>query len=330
MKYSQVACKLPSIQELKENFQRLGNLSEDDSSRYANVNLLIENTKKALDVFVQAKELIPNLDLYYSLVSMRNKNGSSFLGGIPDLSRCLGFEDGDIKQSYEKLWPRCGCCHNYMTFIGTFDLYPWLLPLHALTGSFATGIRKDEYDLFSSIGNVRMTQHSCLFGKINYHIFMCMSDTSEHISYPGYDAEILISKIYQDQSKNIPLEVDSSFVPSGAAIYDEEKTFMDYDLRVDFSFDWWDDPNKDSYEKIVQENPEIFDNRIYDYTFFGLAQSQQEPKHYRTTNRYCPQPDMTPLFNFDDGDRDFTYQIYGDMQQSEGFEIFCKIDGSCT
>ena len=248
-------------------------------------------------------------------------------GGVPDLTNYYLFKKDQFNT--KKIWPRCGCCHKYMRFIAQVDLYPWLLPIHALTGQYRNdGPSNDEYGVYSSVGNFNMVQHPSIFQSHFLHIFMC-PDSGQHWDNPNFDAAAICTKKYVDavDAPEFQIDYDAYYqsLPVKATLFKPDKiSKVDFKISADCSYD------DDDIEDIMDDNREIFNTYHDEFDMFGIPRSQQEPKRYNTTNSYIPQSQMTPLLAFNHPEDDFTYQIYADMQGSNGYFIHCKVDGSCT
>lgn len=330
-------CSLPSIEVMEENASRLENVYYLGDYRQ-NTRMLIENAKQVLDISRRARQIVsdPEVDLRYCLVPRVGEAIAGKVGGLPNFYGVLGFSSKDITASIKKLWPRCGCCHHRMKYIGSFDLFPWGLPIHALTGTAVqryTNAKIDEYSIYSGLGNFHFHQHSTIFEKRWYHVFMCCRLTDTHIYYPGYDAEILMSdehtKITEDEVASALPEIPTELYPTKIPkpFLKEVLGIEKYDFRIQIGGDY---EVRDKYEDIETEHPDVFANSYEDFTLFGLPHSQQEERRYHTTNRWAPYPEMTPFINFNKPGEDFTVQIYSDLQTSNGYRVYGKIDGSCT
>lgn len=261
------------------------------------------------------------------------------IGGIPDLRKCL-YVNKSKKGVYNlaEIWPKCGACHEPMRFIGQFDMLPWLLPIHAAFGEVKSphGRRYVE----SQIGTGKLTDHSSIFSDRMLHVFAC-PEAGRHYCQPGFDSQIFVSDVYKSTYFGVEepklLEVDKEYTDSipklkrnrdGLKIPTRKIEGWEFRLELDDfrNEDWKDDKRLDG---VINANPEVFCG-IEDFSLFGAPRSQQEPRRYFGMNSYGGPKRMTPLLSFSDSVDDFTYQFYCDFDWSDGFEYYCKVDGSCT
>ena len=337
--------------DIFENFGRLDSIFHFDLNRLVSTQLnrddefgtMAENAELIRTNYSQARELLVNhpqaLDhLYYGLqltdVGEKPEFEDSRFGGIPDLSNFFRLKLRDGKYNTKEIWPRCGCCHEYMQFVAQVDVYPWLVPFHALTGTFRDERRNDLYGLMSSIGNFNMVNHMSIYKSYFLSIFMC-KDAGQHWNNPNFDAAIihsqksidLINKLHESKRPEFDMKEFRKSCPVKQTMFDPTKISLNFKINVDYY------ENYDDVEDIVEEN-NIFQNGNptgSDFArMFGVPRSQQEPKRFNTTNSYVPQSQMTPLLSFNHPEDDFTYQIYADLQSSDGFVTYGKVDGSCT
>ena len=169
-------------------------------------------------------------------------------------------------------------------------------------------------------------------------MFACWRSTEVHYyNNPGCDSHIHFSSVYCDDIHEDPHLPDDFDFPYPKKI---PKPFYDngqiegidgYDFKIEVECPYsYSEKRRDELESIVNKNPDVFDSGSTDFKLFGFPRSQQEAKRYHVTNRFVPQIEMTPFVSFNLEERDFTIQIYSDLQSSDGYSVFSKVDGSCT
>jgi hypothetical protein len=267
------------------------------------------------------------------------------LGGVPDLREWLY-----VKKDYTKLkrvWPRCGACHERMRFVGQFDLFPWLIPLFGVFGKTPNGDRMTSP--FGGWGTQppRVTEHHSIFKGVLLQTFMCPF-AGEHFDNPNYDSQVFVTSQHSDrilelrENENPPTE-DAK---TAAEVADElaylaarprlktknsftqyTKKIVGWDFRLEIDASMW---NHEKCTLKTENYPEIFVQR--GSVLFGEPYSQQTPKRPFSQFGYYPEGQrMTPFFNFNDDDADFSYQIYVDFGAGGfGYQYYGKTDGSCT
>lgn len=291
---------------------------------------LINNYNSYAKKIAIAKDLVGDVQMKYCLVPIFGlDNSAGFIGGYPDLSSHYSFDFNDPKKSYEKLWPRCGCCHKRMKFIGSFNLISVDTPIHILT-SYKYDISDNAYSYISSLGNFRLHQHNSIYSHKYHNVFACLSSRHSYHN-PNFNVFVLVNTIYKNEKNkcnSIPCNKD--LLPKGAKLYSRVRNISRFEFKIQIENDY--DiiyKNGMNYEKLVEKYPDIFSN-YEEYRLFGYPKSQQEPKEYLTTNGFCPQIKMTPFINFNDNKNDITYQLYCDMQSSNGYFYYGKVDSSST
>jgi len=362
---------LNAVQEIHRwtewNLQHYG---ESKPVQLDNIEMFYRIYERAVELLTAAKLERYVKYLTYALTprfsQYRAEFGDSKIGGMPSLGKYLHMimetrkRNGNaisLAEVIKLVWPRCGCCHESMVFVGQFDLLPWAAPIHCATqwqitqGSYPWAV--------SGLGGKDIAEHNSIFENKLLQVFMCRN-ASGHFDNPGMDCFAHISAKYKKQ-RPFPGEKEETKIdttPDQKQLHDAfeeagliENTFgrlkddeigvdenqllqrIDgYDLRLEF--DWGRDFTKykqrDALDEIAEANPEVFlDYRRCDYKLFGEARSQQEPKRYFSTNAYVPHA-MTPTLYFSDHSADMSYQLYFDLISSDGYKVYGKTDASCT
>lgn len=334
------------ISEVHEPLERLERLfrifpaeNETDRKFYPNNTTFLNNSydiyvtyNKALDLLIDHPEVIPvlTMGLEPDFSDIPPDLNDQKIGGIPDLRNWLYTKETNNYENLKNIWPRCGCCHEYMKGVGQFDLYPWVIPLTAAFGRTKQSITGPFGGYNSGIPK-NLTEHHRIYSETMLHVLMCPY-AGQHFYNPNSDAVVLFTykyengtrnnqkeenlKQYLDAYHNLDLKADSFCL--------DEKKINSYKFRL--GIDHYRSYN-DSADEIIENNPDIFEQRT---SLLGVPASQQEPKRPFCQNGFFPvAPRMTPFFNFNDAAADFTYQIYVDMN-NDNYISYGKTDGSCT
>lgn len=265
------------------------------------------------------------------------------MGGTPDFRRWLYVErDRAGRFNTGEIWPRCGCCHQNMRFVGQFDLLPWLLPVHAATGKHQPAYpnqKMTEYTVYSAVGNFRMVEHAPIYRRAWWHFFAC-PDTAGHFDNPNYESTVLISHEYRDLTwdQEAPVAEDTteawrSSIPkvkrNSATMSIKPRKILGWDFRLALEEDLGDPSYEgdDRVADLMKSRPDLFGDS-WGLKLFGPAVSQQFPRRYWALSGSEPRR-MTPVLSFDDDSHDMTYQFYADTR-GDGFELHAKVDASCT
>jgi hypothetical protein len=267
------------------------------------------------------------------------------IGGVPDLRTYLYAKPTKTGlYNLERIWPRCGACHEPMKFVGQFNLLPWLLPIHATFGVLGdTSVNStQEYAITSTFGHFRLMQHATIFADRMLHTFMCPVG-GQHFDNPGFDSQTFVSNTYrkepghEDRRKLTP-ENEARYLKSLPKFRRSRYDFKlaprkivgwDFKLTLDeyTCGDWKADRALDEGLKAYPDVVERFSSKL---SLLGQPRSQQTPRRFYSSNSYNGPQRLTPFLSFNDEVADFTYQIYNDFRYSDGFLYYGKIDGSCT
>jgi hypothetical protein len=312
---------------------------------------VIANAKVAYAIWQRGRDILHNEGLWidspivFTLVPRFGEGVPGLrdqkVGGVPDLRTYLYTERGDDGRfNLGRVWPRCGVCGALMAAVGQFDLLPWLLPIHCLTGVEIN--RYSRAYLLSPVGSGRLCEHAAIFEDYLLHVFACPI-SSQQFDHPGNDATVLVSDSYRRRDDVSRRSIDPAteadylaslpdLTPSNDAFVIAPRKIIGWDFRL--TFDW--DENHD-YElikrdrEIVDARPDVFVGSHVDFSLFGTARSQQTPRRYWSVFGYDGAPRrMTPFVAFDDENADMTYQVYVDFARCDGYEIHGKVDASCT
>lgn len=273
--------------------------------------------------------------------------GEQGVGGLPDTRRLCSY---GIEKAVKR-WPRCGCCHAPMAYVGRFNPVDWLVPLHVAFSTLNKSYgRTDEYGYYSGVGNVCAVQYLRPPGR-PYQVYSCL-EAGLHSDNPGFDCFVErfdgsfegdeeVAIVAQRSAELVALVV-KEYRPDGPLVFAaggrgdsglmdlKPKVVLDWQLRFTLDLEGGVD-----FERLfkahdfIDARPGLF-SRCDDYALYGEPRSQQTPARYRTTNGYVNSGRMTPFLGCSDAERDFTYQFYVDFRSSEGFVAFGKVDGSCT
>ncbi len=257
-------------------------------------------------------------------------------------------QEVNLTNMIERMWPRCGCCHEPMVFVGQFDLHPWAAPIHCAT-EFQLICGDGRPWPVSGIGNERMAQYGSIFANKMLHVFMCRT-ASYHFDNPNGDCFALITSKYKNEDRTKDLPNDTEFHEAlVAAGYDKHtfgsltedepgvsdeilhKKITGHELFFEFDCGRASVKKRDELDELAEEHPELF--LTYDrceYKLFGEARSQQEAKRPFSSNSYAGPRVLTPTLYFSDDNADMSYQLYFDLIGSDGYKAYGKTDASCT
>jgi len=243
----------------------------------------------------------------------------------------------------EGLWPRCGVCHKYMSFVGQFDISDGWDAIHHLTCD------KDKYGHFSYSGVGIGEGRTSFFWRMSSEwTFWACGNANEHYSSQNCDAHIWTENHIHFLGEEPDLEGRESAIKEAtddAANFCEEHKIKKLvglqkvdgiDLRFDLDFlkylDW---KVQGKIEKVQQDNPDIFAwPHGRQFKMFGKPESQQEEARFFGHGNRCSEPyRMAPVLCWDDEKHDMTYQMYADLQYPDGesrHNFHAKVDASCT
>jgi hypothetical protein len=283
-------------------------------------------------------------------------------GGIPDLRQLYWLRNAQQEHkkggllydpresSIERMWPRCGCCHLPMTFVGQLDLTDWVSAIHALTAARREA-RADYW--WSGMGGTRNCGTS--FSHKWWYIFMCRDN---HCDQPSSDAHVWLHNRYQPSvDEQVPDVMDATelkemlvnhylgsgqqslFLPDSPAnhLMIEPQRVVGYQLGWEFDFalasgiaNW---PLHDAIKAVMAANAEIF-AVPGKFSLFGAPRSQNtamRPWTYRGDCLAGTPSRMSPLLSFNSIASDLTCQLYVDMGgDTHGYNLFGKSDLSNT
>jgi len=300
------------------------------------------------------------------------------LGGIPDLRRMLyghcnsanfhyhwdlehhkenvarKYPNGEppiktLRQGLNAIWPRCGCCRDYMRFIGQMDYSAWRHVIHVATRRSMSGF----YGEVSAFGS---TQDRPFVDSERQLFFYCPCNAFNN---PNNDCVILREQdsamdlhnacdiLEGKREEPVPLCTDAQYKRAVCAFMKRvgvHPSYMDEEMAsatsvrfitgfdLNFELDWPRSPGNydlhDCNEKIREAVPPQAGNYGSDFQLFGKAKSQQDPRRPMSFGGEQPLR-MSPILSWTDDD--FTYQMYGDFRIGNRRKpLMCKYDGSCT
>jgi len=266
-----------------------------------------------------------------------------------------------LREGFERVWPKCGCCGRRLRFVGQMDLSVWFNAIHWATKA----PRKDWYSEVSALGSSRDVDNELKDGRNLFFYCSCNAfDNTNNDAAIIREHKPLDNGFFEEcqrlENRESSIESDEfdileevekqvfytkaqylraarSFMKKHKLNDDDELAsdisvqFIDgYDLNFeldDLGYGWHD------YNDAIREAlPPKSGTYGSDFTLFGAAESQQEPQRYMNQRGYSDPMRQTPILSWCDQGHDFTYQIYGDYRTHDLFagEMQCKIDGSCT
>lgn len=274
------------------------------------------------------------------------------VGGLPDPRRnwlCRGLTVKKINSN----WPRCGTCHERMSFVAQVEIGDYWDAIHRLTCD------TDSYGHFSyssvGIGEDWLGSSFRRHDKVNWTFFMC-ANAQDHFYSQNFDAHIWIDRetVYDNEilkflGEKAPTEeeiarsnaqaqeaIRAFYAETHVKKYGKAQQIKGFSLRFDLDFYSGIDYKIEArLEKIQKDNPDIFAySHSREFKLFGEPESQQEEARYFGLGNRSPQPyRLAPVLCWDDNERDMTYQMYAELwrSDSEGRRNFpAKIDASCT
>ena len=261
-----------------------------------------------------------------------------------------------LHKGLERAWPKCGACGRYQRFIGQMDYSHWMNAIH-----WATKRKIPQwYGEVSAFGSTRDPDGLLQDGWHCY--FYCPCNDFENVnsdcsifrslrpSSPQFD--LTESGEIKKKEKSKPLYTEAQYKRAVHRFMRKHEIHPD---QLDDLADQWPASNIPlkfitGYElnfdlDYISHYIGEYDDAIHDalppsagkygsdFTLFGAAYSQQEPRRYMSIKGYDQPMRQSPLLSWTDATCDFSFQIYGDFR---GCDIFrqkpmqCKYDGSCT
>ncbi len=267
-------------------------------------------------------------------------------------------------------WPRCGCCHQPMMFLGQLDLTDWGLALHALTG---VGIGDDSRSGLGPRRNLGSFAH-----RKWWYFFMCQDN---HFDCPSSDSHVwlqnrhtlprlgssvseeevraLLQQFYRatvNETVEIPVasrfplfgetrrrvfeqsqQVELGSQTESAVVGFNPQKVIGYKPGWEFDKGVFTGDRKwrmsEAVDEVVEANPAVF-GTPGQFRLFGAPASQQDESRFWTSRGGSMSGAalrMTPLLKFHSDQSDTTCQLYADMiGDFYGSQLYGKADLSCT
>lgn len=229
----------------------------------------------------------------------------------------------DNDKVIHSIWPRCGVCHEHMTFIGQFSFSKWRDAIHLLT------CHSDDKWNTSGIAHKSKYNHDGAYGEEWWLAFACM-EFCDH-SNPNCNAYII-----KDRRSNFKLDdfdlqdkpFDEDLCKKASSSIKAKQYPLGKITGYQLKFDVDTPEYNDKLDNMVHDHPELFN--VGDYSIFGAPSSQQEPARYYGTVGYKEPYRLAPILSWSDPEEDVTHQLYGDLMYCDNFKIYGKMESSCT
>jgi hypothetical protein len=260
-----------------------------------------------------------------------------------------------ISQGLDRIWPKCGCCGRHMQFVGQFNYMDWASAFHILTN------RPTTYSSLSAFGSV--SNGDTLLDEELHLYFYCPCNQWDNCNndctiirqdnrFDKYD-EVLAEIQGKPKSKPKLLYSDAQYKRAVTAFMKRHKVHSDHvdgdwyspmpmqlvdKYQLGFDVDWLGYGRCEVQEAVNEATGN--DGSSYsssgwegsDFTLFGGAYSQQDPKRYFNRHGHLGGAKrMSPVLHWTDP-HDFSFQLYTDFRWTDRFgpPLQGKIDGSCT
>lgn len=283
--------------------------------------------------------------------------GVEKFGGLPNLYYQWLYKPERRNANLEGMWPRCGNCHTYMSFLGQIDFGDWWETIHRLT---CDGDRNFSYSSVG-LGEDHMRDISMYERDRTTWAFWVCANACEHYYNSQFDAHVWTDHepIYSDEmltlikerkpdpevrAKKLAAahEVAGNFYTDHNIkhVITDKKKVIGFEMRfdLDFGIEPWNTVSyklEDLIEKVQEKNPDIFAySHGRQFKIFGAPESQQEQARYFGVGYRQVHPyRLSPILCWDDEERDMTHQMYADVHHFDGEgrrDMFGKMDSSCT
>ena len=257
-----------------------------------------------------------------------------------------------ISQGLERMWPKCGCCGRHMQFVGQFRYMDWASAIHILTN------RPSNYSSLSAFGSL---SNDDMFNDELHLYFYCPCNQWDNMNndcaivrqddrFDKYE-EVLAEQ--QDKPKPKLLYSDAQYKRAVTAFMKRHNVHPDHvdgdwyspmpmqlvdKYQLGFDIDWLGYGRcevQEAVDEALGNEGSCYSSSGWkgsDFTLFGAAYSQQDPKRYFNRHGHLVGAKrMSPVLHWTDP-HDFSFQLYADFRWSDRFgpPLQGKIDGSCT